>query len=101
MGGGGGGWPRLQLEVRWEGVEGNRQLMVDAKDAEVYAVWGDPNERAWGLGSRWAFLAKKGRGFREWRAKKSRGPSFSQKVPFCLVLKGKAGDPDYAHPSRV
>ncbi|CAJ1414023.1 unnamed protein product [Effrenium voratum] len=34
--------------VRWEGVEGNRQLMVDAKDAEVYAVWGDPNERVVG-----------------------------------------------------
>lgn len=33
-------------EVRWEGVEGNRQLQVEGSALEVFATWGDPNEKA-------------------------------------------------------
>eukprot|EP00913_Durusdinium_trenchii_P008731 g8199.t1 len=33
--------------VRWEGIEGNRQLQVDgsASALEVFATWADPNEK--------------------------------------------------------
>lgn len=35
--------------MRWEGIEGNRQLQVDgsASALEVFATWADPNEKAW------------------------------------------------------
>ncbi|CAE7901548.1 unnamed protein product, partial [Symbiodinium microadriaticum] len=31
--------------VRWEGVEGNRQLLVEPGQLEVTAIWGDPHEK--------------------------------------------------------